>query len=336
MSMDVSQGSRALVVEGLTKTYPVFKRGASMREALASLVRRKQSTLTAVGDVGFTLEAGEMVGFLGPNGAGKSTTLKILSGILHPTSGRVEALGRFVPWKHRTQYVRHIGAVFGQKSQLVWDVPPLDAFHMHRAIYDVPRNSFDERLGVLVGMLGIAGIMTQPTRSLSLGERMRCEFALALLHGPSMLFLDEPTIGLDIEAKHAIRAFIRSVNREGVTVILTTHDLQDVEHLARRIILIDKGKLGFDGPLEDLRSRFGARKRVRLESPDFPADFASDGVRIVERVEGEWAELELDLELCPLHGFLERLARSCRIEDLTLADPPLEDAVRRMYRGPSG
>jgi ABC-2 type transport system ATP-binding protein len=333
MSMETLSASPALVVEGLTKTYPVFRRGSSMRAALASLIRRKTSTLTAVAEVGFSLQAGEMVGFLGPNGAGKSTTLKILSGILQPTAGEVLALGRYVPWRHRTEYVRHIGAVFGQKSQLVWDVPPLDAFHMHRAIYAIPPDRFRERLAGLVEMLGIATVMTQPTRSLSLGERMRCEFALALLHGPSMLFLDEPTIGLDIEAKHAIRGFIRKINKEGVTVILTTHDLQDVEHLARRIILIDKGRIGFDGPIEELRSRFGDHKRIRVESPDFPADFAGEGVRIIDRAAGQWAELELDLDRCALHDFLERLARSCRLEDLTLTDPPLEDAVRRMYGG---
>lgn len=321
----------ALQVTGLCKSYKVFRRGSTMRAALASLWRRKTETVAAVSDVGFSLRTGEMVGFLGPNGAGKSTTLKILSGILHPTSGEVVALGRFVPWRDRARYVRHIGAVFGQKSQLVWDVPPLDAFQMNRAIYGIRPELFRERLDHLVDMLGIATIMTQPTRSLSLGERMRCEFALALLHGPELLFLDEPTIGLDIEAKHKIRAFIQEINRKGVTVILTTHDLQDVEHLARRIILIDKGRIGFDGPIGELHSRFGNHKRIRLQSPDFPDNFAMPGVRVVTRT-GEAVELELDLDACALHGFLENLARLCRLDDLNLTDPPLEDAVRGLYR----
>jgi ABC-2 type transport system ATP-binding protein len=321
----------ALEVRGLTKTYRVFRRGSTLGAALASLWRRKTETLVAVDRVDFSLAAGEMVGFLGPNGAGKSTTLKILSGILHPTAGEVLALGRFVPWRDRMQYVRHVGAVFGQKSQLVWDVPPLDAFQMNRAIYDIPSGLFRERLDRLAGMLGIESIMTQPTRSLSLGERMRCEFALALLHGPSLLFLDEPTIGLDIEAKHKIRAFIQEINGKGVTVILTTHDLQDVEHLARRIILIDKGRIGFDGPIEELRSRFGNHKRIRLQSPDFPADFAMPGVRVIPGKAADVVELELDLDLCALHDFLERIARSCRLDDLTLTAPPLEDAVRSLY-----
>jgi ABC-2 type transport system ATP-binding protein len=326
----------ALQVRGLTKSYQVFRRGSTLRAALASLLHRKTETLTAVDRVEFSLEAGEMVGFLGPNGAGKSTTLKILSGILHPTAGEVLALGRFVPWRDRMQYVRHVGAVFGQKSQLVWDVPPLDAFQMNRSIYDIPAGIFRERLDSLAEMLGIRTIMTQPTRSLSLGERMRCEFALALLHGPSLLFLDEPTIGLDIEAKHRIRSFIRDINGKGVTVILTTHDLQDVEQLARRIILIDKGRIGFDGPIDELRSRFGNHKRVRLQSPDFPAEFSMPGVRVLPGSSADAVELELDLDRCGLPDFLEKIARSCRLDDLNLTDPPLEDAVRGMYRlGPA-
>lgn len=322
----------ALKVQGLTKTYQIFRRGSTMGAALASLWRRKTETLVAVDQVDFSLETGEMVGFLGPNGAGKSTTLKILSGILHPTAGEVLALGRFVPWRDRIHYVRHVGAVFGQKSQLVWDIPPLDAFQMNRAIYEIPSGVFRERLDRLAEMLGIQSIMTQPTRSLSLGERMRCEFALALLHGPSLLFLDEPTIGLDIDAKHKIRSFIQEINGKGVTVILTTHDLQDVEHLARRIILIDKGRIGFDGPIDELRSRFGNHKRICLQSPDFPADFSMPGVRILPGKPGDTVELELDLDQCALHDFLERISRSCRLDDLTLTDPPLEDAVRGLYQ----
>lgn len=321
----------ALEVRGLTKSYQVFRRGSTLGAALASLWRRKTETLMAVDHVDFRLQSGEMVGFLGPNGAGKSTTLKILSGILHPTAGEVLALGRFVPWRDRMEYVRHVGAVFGQKSQLVWDVPPQDAFQMNRAIYGIPSDLFRERLDRLSKMLGIQAIMTQPTRSLSLGERMRCEFALALLHGPSLLFLDEPTIGLDIEAKHRIRSFIQEINGNGVTVILTTHDLQDVEHLARRIILIDKGRIGFDGPIDELRSRFGNHKRIRLQSPDFPADFAMPGMRRLPGQAEGIVDLELDLDRCSLHDFLEKISRTCRLDDLTLTDPPLEDAVRGMY-----
>jgi ABC-2 type transport system ATP-binding protein len=288
----------ALKVRGLTKSYQVFRRGSTMGAALASLWRRKLETLVAVDQVDFSLETGEMVGFLGPNGAGKSTTLKILSGILHPTAGEVLALGRFVPWRDRIHYVRHVGAVFGQKSQLVWDVPPMDAYQMNRAIYGIPAGVFRERLDRLAEMLGIQTIMTQPTRSLSLGERMRCEFALALLHGPSLLFLDEPTIGLDIEAKHKIRSFIQEINGKGV---------------------------------EELRSRFGNHKRIRLQSPDFPADFSMPGVRILPGKSADTVELELDLDQCALHDFLEKIARSCRLDDLTMTDPPLEDAVRGLY-----
>jgi ABC-2 type transport system ATP-binding protein len=323
--------TKAMEVRDLAKMYRVFRRGSGLRETLASLAHRRFDAVHAVAGIDFDLEAGEMVGFLGPNGAGKSTTLKILSGILHPTSGSVVALGRFVPWKDRTEYVRHIGAVFGQKSQLVWDVPPQDTYRMARAIHGIPRALYRERLDRLVGLLGLARIMTQPTRSLSLGERMRCEFALSLLHGPALLFLDEPTIGLDIEAKDRIRSFISAIHREGTTVILTTHDLSDIEHLARRVVVIDKGRIGFDGALVDLRSRWGVHKRIRLRSEDLPESFAMPGLRRVSRDTPGRAEFELDLETGRLHDVLERLASSCHIDDLSLEDPPLEEAVRRLY-----
>jgi ABC-2 type transport system ATP-binding protein len=327
--------SVALKVRRLSKTYQVFRRGSGLGQTLASLFRREYTQVDAVRDVSLDLEEGELVAFLGPNGAGKSTTLKMLSGILHPSSGEVLALGRFTPWKDRTHYVRHVGAVFGQKSQLVWDIPPQDAFRMNRAIHDIPRPVYRQRLERLVELLGIERIMTQPTRTLSLGERMRCEFALSLLHAPSLLFLDEPTIGLDIDAKDKIRGFIRETNQNGTTVILTTHDLQDVEQLARRVIVIDKGSIGLDGSLDELRRRFGDHKRIRVKSPNFPSELRMRGVEVVHR-EGDDSELELDRALCSMHDFLEKLPHLCRVDDLTVNDPPLEDAVRRLYQGGRG
>lgn len=242
-----------ITMEHVCKSYRVAKRNAGMKEACKALFRRDVEIIRALSDVSFTIQDGEMVGYIGPNGAGKSSTIKILSGILTPESGSCFVDGR-IPWKNRTEHVRQIGVVFGQRSQLWWDVPVIDSFELLKDIYSIPVNEYRNNLEELTELLHLQELLRMPTRQLSLGQRMRCEIAASLLHSPRLLFLDEPTIGLDAVSKLAVREFILQLNREHkTTVILTTHDMQDIEALTKRIILIGRGRVLMDGTLEDMR-----------------------------------------------------------------------------------
>lgn len=242
-----------ITMEHVCKSYKVAKRNAGMKEACKALFRRKTETIRALSDVSFSINDGEMVGYIGPNGAGKSSTIKILSGILTPDSGSCLIDGR-IPWKNRIEHVRQIGVVFGQRSQLWWDVPVIDSFALLKDIYSIPIPVYKKNLEELTQMLHLQELLKTPTRQLSLGQRMRCELAASLLHSPKLLFLDEPTIGLDAVSKLAVREFILQLNKEHkTTIILTTHDMQDIEALTNRIILIGKGHVLIDGTLDDMR-----------------------------------------------------------------------------------
>lgn len=242
-----------ITMNNICKSYKIAKRNAGFKEACKSFFHREYDTIDALKDVSFTIEDGEMVGYIGPNGAGKSSTIKILSGILTPDSGTCLVDGR-VPWKNRIQHVREIGVVFGQRSQLWWDVPVIDSFELLKDIYSIPNSTYHENLDELTELLNLSELLRSPARQLSLGQRMRCEISASLLHSPRILFLDEPTIGLDAVSKLAVRNFIRKQNEiHGTTVILTTHDMQDIEALTKRIILIGKGQILMDGTLEDIK-----------------------------------------------------------------------------------
>ena len=249
-----------IVMENVCKTYKVAKRNAGFKAACSSLFRRDYETIHALNHVSFTIGDGEMVGYMGPNGAGKSSTIKILSGILTPDSGTCLVDGR-VPWKNRIDHVAHIGVVFGQRSQLWWDIPVIDSFELLRDIYSIPKEIYRKNLEELTELLQLSELLKTPTRQLSLGQRMRCEIAASLLHAPKLLFLDEPTIGLDAVSKLAVREFVQRLNQEhGTTVILTTHDMQDLSALAKRVILIGRGRILMDGTLEDIRRAGGSEE----------------------------------------------------------------------------
>jgi ABC-2 type transport system ATP-binding protein len=283
-----------------------------------------------VKEISFTISAGEMVGFLGPNGAGKSTTLKMLTGVLHPTAGEATILG-FTPWKMRKKYVGRIGAVFGQKSQLLWDIPPLDAFHMNKAIYNIPEEAFERTLDELVTLLSAEDIIRKPTRVLSLGERMKCEFIMAMLHEPEIVFLDEPTIGLDVIAKENIRTFIREMNRKGVTFILTTHDLDDIEKLAQRVIVINHGEIIFDNKLERLKSHLGDKKLVKITAERPIEHFQLLGVTVVKQPSAAEIEVEIDLSLTTMAPFMQLFQGGNAIRDMTVQELPIESVMRSLY-----
>jgi ABC-2 type transport system ATP-binding protein len=295
-----------------------------------SIFRRKMTEVEALKGLNFSIEAGELVGFLGPNGAGKSTAIKILSGVLYPSAGEVRILG-LVPWKDRKRYVADIGAVFGQKSQLIWDIPPLDSFVMNQAIYGIPQAQFDETLNRLAGMLNVKDIMTKPTRTLSLGERMKCEFLMAMLHQPKIVFLDEPTIGLDVIAKQTIRSFILEMNRAGTTFLLTTHDLADIEFLARRVMVINHGALVFDGSLEALKVLFGERRLIRVQTEGPVPPLVLPGLVEVSRRSPSDLTWQLDLKQSSLEAFLQLLSRHTGIQDLSVGEVPIESIIREVY-----
>jgi ABC-2 type transport system ATP-binding protein len=313
----------------LVKHFKVHKRPPGFAAAMKSLVHRKYEVVKAVDGVSFEIQKGERVGFLGPNGAGKTTTLKVLSGLLHPTSGHVEVEG-FTPHKRETKLLEAITLVMGQKSQLIWDLPPSETYALNRAVFDVPTAEFDKTLAELTELLDLGPLVDKPTRQLSLGERMKCELAAALLHRPQTLFLDEPTIGLDVAMQVAIRDFVRSYNqRHEATVLLTSHYMDDVVALCPRIIVIDQGKLIHDGDLRGLIKAMDPDKRVSFTSKNGITEdelaklgtvLARDGHRFTVRV----AERELA-------GVIGHMLGTMQVTDLAIEDPPLEEILRVMF-----
>jgi ABC-2 type transport system ATP-binding protein len=307
----------------------VHKRPPGFGNAVKSLFRRKYEVVKAVDGVSFTIERGERVGFLGPNGAGKTTTLKVLSGLLHPTSGEVDVAGH-LPFKREAELLGKITLVMGQKSQLIWDLPPADTYAMNRAIFDVPQAEFDKTLAELTELLELGELIHKPARQLSLGERMKCELAAALLHRPTTLFLDEPTIGLDVAMQVAIRDFVRSYNqRHEATVLLTSHYMDDVVALCPRIIVIDRGKLIHDGDLRQLIKTMDPDKRVSFTivgpiSDDELAKLGTVLTRDTQRFTLRVSERELPNVVGHLLGTL-------KAADLAIEDPPLEDVLRVMF-----
>ena len=318
-----------IVVESLWKRFQVAERKPGFVGALRGVFSRSYRDINALRNVGFSVEPGELVGYIGPNGAGKSTTIKILSGILVPSSGKCEING-LTPWLNRQQHVKNIGVVFGQRTQLWWDLPVVESFELLRDIYQVPARDYKDRRDELIQTMRIEDLLDTPVRQLSLGQRMRCDLVASLLHRPSILFLDEPTIGLDAVSKLAIREFIRKLNRDhGVTVILTTHDMDEIEALCERIIVIDNGAIFNDGTLENLRSRVNPERRLKVEFSENIA-FSHDEVRIVSR-EGNTLHLSFNPNEMTTTGLIQLLSESYPVKDLFVENPPIEEIIAQLY-----
>jgi ABC-2 type transport system ATP-binding protein len=319
-----------IVIEDLTKSFRVAERSSGPLGAVGSLFRRRYRAIEAVKGISFSLREGELLGLIGPNGAGKSTTIKILCGILEPTSGHCE-VGGLVPWRDRIRHVARIGAVFGQRTQLWWDLPVIESFDLLRDIYRVPADRYHKTSDELIALLDLERLLATPVRQLSLGQRMRCEIAAAMLHEPRVLFLDEPTIGLDAVAKLAVRDFVKTLNRDhGVTVILTTHDMHDVEALAERVIVIGKGVILADSSLATLRRGALAERRLWVH---FSADVDAVDVpgAVVRRRQGRSVELAFDPRTTSAHRLIAHVAAEFEVEDVHLEEPPIEEVIARFY-----
>lgn len=319
-----------IVVENLVKTFRVAERQSGNWGAVRGLLHRKHRVVHALDGVSFSVECGELVGYIGPNGAGKSTTVKILSGILVPDSGKCEVMGR-VPWKKRIANVREIGVVFGQRTQLWWDLPVVESFELLRDIYCVPQLKYSAIRDELVSLLDLSPLLDTPVRQLSLGQRMRCDLAASLLHNPSILFLDEPTIGLDAVSKLAVRDFIRRLNRDlGVTIILTTHDMDDIEALCSRVIVLSEGKIFSDGSLDDLRNAVCCERRLTLDLADEVGDFCDPQAEVIS-CDGRQVQLRFDHSAVSAAELVSRIMSKYSVKDLTIENPPVEEIIARLY-----
>ena len=321
-------------VSGIGREFRSYKKGAGFWESVKGLVNRKYTTKIALREVSFKVRKGEIIGLIGPNGAGKSTLIKILSGVLYPTHGDMSILG-YVPWTDRIKYTKHIGVVFGQKSQLWWDLPAVDSFVLNKSLYDIPESVYKRRLRAMVRLLDVGELMKMQVRQMSLGERMRCEIIQSLLHNPPIVFFDEPTIGLDVIAKERMRDFIKEINqKEGTTFIITTHDMDDIEKLCERVIIINHGKIIYDGSLEEVRKRFANKKIIdcKMSEPKI-GNFEMKGCKVLEKRPHQII-LELDLSKNKLRRVIGELMKryGLNIEDMAITDPPIEETIKAIYR----
>jgi len=318
-------------VEHVVKDYITVVKKPGIHAALKSLLFPEKKTVRAVDDISFTIEPGEIIGYIGPNGAGKSTMIKMLSGILHPTSGEIRVCG-ISPQQNRKAVVQNLGVVFGQRTQLYWDLQLRESFELLRRIYRVDAKTFRENMEMLQDILGLEDFIGRPVRQLSLGQRMRGDLAAAMLHSPSILFLDEPTIGLDAEAKHAIRNFIREINKaRKVTVILTTHDLDDIEKLCSRVIVVNRGKIVEDGPIGAIVNKLTPMRLLEIELKE-PASVRPHPAAEIVRHDGLHVSYRFDKNRISASDLIADLSKQLPIRDLSVKDPTIEDALREIYK----
>jgi ABC-2 type transport system ATP-binding protein len=318
-------------VKNLKKVYKTHEREPGLINAIKSLVNRKYEFKEALKGITFEVEEGEILGLIGPNGAGKSTVLKILSGVLYPDSGSVNVLN-FTPWKDRVKYVKNIGVVFGQKEQLWWDLPAIDTFYLHKELYDINELEFKNRLENMIKILQVEDVIKTPVRDLSLGERMKCKIIAALLHNPKLVFLDEPSIGLDVIAKDNLRDFIKDINTKyKTTFIITTHDMQDIEKLCERIIIINHGEIIYNGLLSMISNKFIKTKIIDVKFEDKFEDFNLKGCRVLEKRDYE-LKIELDLSKQSVKDVINFLLTKFEVADINIEDPPIEEIIKLIYR----
>ncbi len=318
-------------VEGLSKTFKVLQRDSGLKNAFRSLFKRDYKYIKAVDNVSFEIEEGEIVAYIGPNGAGKSTTIKMLTGILKPDSGTMNVNG-FDPFSDRKKYVSNIGVVFGQKSQLWWDIPAIDSFDLLRDIYKIPKEEYEKTKNELIKMLDLKDFITTPVRQLSLGQRMRCEIAASLLHKPKILFLDEPTIGLDAVSKVQVRKFIKEINKkEKVTIILTSHDMSDIEALTNRVIVIGHGKKLYDGTLNGIKKKFSNKKRLEILFNKLNKVPKLKDVEIIEKKEHKIV-LDVDINKNSISSIIEKFTGLCEIEDVNVINEDIDNIIVKLYQ----
>ncbi len=324
-------------VEQLVKEFRTFERREGLLGAFVNLFHRDYRTVTAVDRISFTVHPGEMVGYIGPNGAGKSTTIKMLTGILVPSGGRISANG-YVPWKQRSAYARTVGVVFGQRTQLWWDIAVVESFQLLKKIYGVTDSDYRTRMKRFDEVLELGRYLHTPVRKLSLGERMRCDAAAALLHNPPLLYLDEPTIGLDIVAKENIREFLKQVNRDfGTTVLLTTHDLSDIEELCARLMIIDHGRLLFDGRLAELKRRLWRETTVKVDLKDRDQAARVEAMPMFavnkERAGDLTYRLSFDRDVRPTADVIREVVTGAEVLDITIEEQSIDKVVKQIYTG---
>lgn len=320
-----------IVVNNLKKVFRIHeKNGDGLKALFQLLFNRKYKYVTAVNGINMRIKKGEIRGLIGPNGAGKSTTIKIISGILYPTEGTVEAMG-YVPWLQRKEYVRNIGVILGQKSQLLWDLPALDTFSLNKEMYKIPEKKFKENLDYFQNLLRIEEVIKKPVRNLSLGERMKCELVCAMLHEPQLVYLDEPTIGLDLFAKESIRNYIKRINRErGTTFILTTHDLDEIENLSDNITVINDGIIVYDGSINNLRTYFANRKTVEVKFLSRIEDAKLKVFNIIE-FNGLSAKIEVNLAEENLRDVVHKIFDELPVVDINIESISIEEVIKQIY-----
>lgn len=321
---------KGIIVKDLNKTFKVYERDAGLKNALKSFFKRKYKEVHAVNNVSFEIKEGEIVGYIGPNGAGKSTTIKMLTGILKPDSGYINVNG-YTPFKDRTKYVKEIGVVFGQKSQLWWDIQVSDSFNLLKDIYRIDESEYQKTLKELVELLKLDKFLNKPVRQLSLGERMRCEIAASLLHNPKILFLDEPTIGLDAVSKVQVRKFIKEINkRRKVTVILTSHDMKDIESLADRLIVIGHGTKLYDGSLSGIKKKFSNKKRLEIIYKKLNAKPNVKNTKLIKKTSDKIL-LEVDMDKTTISNVIKEYTKVCEISDVNVYEDSIDDVIVKLY-----